>query len=124
MRPSLMERATTRRRYGRPRRLAATAAAAIVLAAGIWGWAPSATANDEATFVDVYRAAVAARKAAAKAGYEWRDTKKLLREARKLAEKGEFEEAIELASRAKRQGELGLMQAEEQEAVWRAAVVK
>lgn len=138
-----MERAKTRRRYphrhpcrhsGQHRRqhphrhrhsgrLAATVAA-LVLAAGVWGWAPPAAANDEATFVAVYNAAVAARKAAAKAGYEWRDTKKLLRQARKLAEKGKLEEAIALANRAKRQGELGLVQAEEQEAVWRAAVVK
>lgn len=118
-----MERATTRRRHRRPRQLAA-AVAALVLAAGVWGWAPPAAANDEATFVDVYNAAVAARKAAAEAGYEWRDTKKLLRQARKLAEKGEFEKAVALANRAKRQGELGLVQAEEQEAAWRAAVVK
>ena len=118
----LMERATARRRHRYPRGL--TAVAALVLAAGVWGSAPPATANDEATFVDTYNAAVAARKAAAKAGYEWRDTKKLLRQARKLAEKGEFEKAVALATRAKRQGELGLMQAEEQEAVWREAVVK
>ena len=117
-----MEHATTRRRHRHPSRLAA--AAAVVLAAGVWGWAPPAAANDEATFVDVYNAAVAARKAAAKVGYEWRDTKKLLRQARKLAEKGKFEKAVVLANRAKRQGELGLMQAEEQEAVWKAAVVK
>ena len=110
-------------RHRRPGRLAAIVAA-LVLAAGVWGWAPPAAANDEATFVAVYNAAVAARKAAAKAGYEWRDTKKLLRQARKLAEKGKLEEAIALADRAKRQGELGLMQAEEQDAVWRAAVVK
>ena len=124
-----MERATTRRRHRHPcrhwhrHRFAATVAA-LVLATGVWGWAPPAAANDEATFVDTYNAAVAARKAAAKAGYEWRDTKKLLRQARKLAEKGKLEEAIALADRAKRQGELGLMQAEEQDAVWRAAVVK
>ena len=118
-----MEHATTKRRHPHPRGLVA-AAAAVVLAVGVWGWAPPAAANDEATFVDVYNAAVAARKAAAKVGYEWRDTKKLLRQARKLAEKGRFEKAIALANRAKRQGELGLIQAEEQDAVWRAAVVK
>ena len=53
-------------------------------------------------------------KAVAEVGYEWRDTKKLLRQARKLAKKGEFEKAVALAIRAKRQGELGVMQAEEQ----------
>ena len=67
--PPLMVRATTRLRYGRPRRLAATAAA-VVLAAGAWGWAPPAPANDEATFMAAYEAAVAARKAAVEVGYE------------------------------------------------------
>ena len=119
-----MEHATARRgRHGHPRRLGATAAA-VVLATGVWGWAPPAPANDEATFIAAYEAAVAARKAAAEVGYEWRDMKTLLRQARKLAKKGKFEKAITLANRAKRQGELGVMQAEEQEAVWRAAVVK
>ena len=118
-----MERATTSRRHGHPRRLAATAAA-VVLAAGAWGWASPAPANDEATFMAAYAAAVAARKAAAELGYEWRDTKTLLRQARKLAKKGEFEKAVALANRVRRQGELGVMQAEEQEAVWRAAVVE
>ena len=119
-----MERATTKRRHRHPCGPVAAAAAAVGLAVGVWGWAPPAAANDEATFVAAYNAAVAARKAAAKVGYEWRDTKKLLRQARKLAEKGKLEKAIVLANQAKRQGELGLMQAEEQEAAWRAAVVK
>ena len=118
-----MEGATTTRGHGHPRRLAATAAA-VVLAAGAWGWAPHAPANDEATFKSAFAAAVEAWKAAAEVGYEWRDTKKMLRQARKLAKKGEFGKAVVLANRAKRQGELGVMQAEEQEAVWRAAVVE
>ena len=106
------------------RRRFALSVAATVLVVGAWGWAPYSRASDEATFKAAYVAAAAARKAVAQAGYEWRDTKKMLRQARKLAKKGEYAKAIELANRAKRQSELGLIQAEEQESAWRAAVVK
>ena len=107
----------------RRRRFAVTMAAAG-LALGTWGWAPHAWASDEATFKSAYEAAAAARKAARKAGFEWRDTKKMLRQARKLAKKGEFAKGIELANRAKRHSELGLIQAEEQASAWREAVLK
>ena len=106
------------------RRLAAAAVAAAALAVSAWGWAPPAPASDEATFKAAYEAAVTARKAAAEAGFEWRDIKKMLRQARKLGKKGEYAKAVELANQVKRQGELGLIQAREQEAAWRAAVLK
>ena len=102
------------------RRFFAAGAAAVALAAG----APHALASDEATFKAAFEAALAARRAAEDAGFEWRDTKKLLRQARSLAKKGEYARAVELAHRARRQGELGVMQAREQEAAWRAAVLK
>ena len=98
--------------------------AAAAFALGAWGWAPDARASDEATFKAAYAAAAAARKAVAKAGYEWRDTKKMLRQARKLAKKGKYETAVELANRARRHSELGLIQAEEQESAWKEAVLK
>ena len=75
-------------------------------------------------FKSAYEAAAAARKAAGKAGYEWRDTKKMLRQARKLAKKGKYAKAVELANRAQRHSELGLIQAEEQETAWKEAVLK
>ena len=95
-----------------------------MLVVGAWAWAPHSRASDEETFKAAYSAAAAARKAVAKAGYEWRDTKKFLRQARKLAKKGEYEKAVELANRAGRQSELGLIQAEEQESAWKEAVLK
>ena len=113
----------TRPAFQRRRRFAVSMAAAV-LAVGAWGWAPHGRASDEATFKAAYTAAAAARKAVGKAGYEWRDTKKMLRQARKLAKKGEYEKAVELSNRAKRQAELGLIQAEEQESSWEAAVLK
>ena len=105
---------------GRPRPLLAAVVAAAVLAA----WPPRAPAGDAETFEAAYEAARAARKAAAAVGFEWRDTKKMIRQAKKLAGKGEYAKAIELANRAKRQGDLAVKQAEEQETAWRAAVLK
>ena len=109
---------------GRCRRWTVSLLAVGVLAAGAWGFAPHALASDEATFVAAYNAAAKARKAVRKAGYEWRDLRTLLRESKKLGKKGEYDKAIELANRAKRQAELGLIQAEEQESAWEAAVLK
>ena len=106
------------------RRSVVVSLAAAALVAGAWGWSPQAWAIDEAAFKSAYETAVAARKAARKAGFEWRDTRKMLRQARKLAKKGEYAKAVELANRAGRQGELGLIQAEEQESAWKAAVLK
>ena len=118
-----MKGAATRPACRHRRRFAVTAAAAA-LALGAWGWAPHAWGSDEAAFKAAYEAAAAARKAARKAGFEWRDTRKMLRQARKLAKKGEYAKAVELAYRAQRHSELGLIQAEEQESAWREAVLK
>lgn len=102
------------------RRFLAAGAVAVTLAAG----APHARASDEATYKAAFEAALTARRAAAEAGFEWRDTRKMLRQARDLAKKGEYAKAVELANRARRQGELAVMQAREQEAAWRAAVLR
>lgn len=55
--------------------------------------------------------AEAARKKAASVKGEWRDTKKMIKEAEELLKSGEFDEAIKKANKAKRQGELGYEQA-------------
>ena len=108
---------------GRRRSLAAALAAAA-LVVGACGWSPHVWPSDAAAFKAAYEAGAAARKAARKAGFEWRDTKKMLRQAKKLAKKGEYARALELANRARRQAELGLVQAEEQNSAWRGAVLK
>ena len=119
-----MEGATTRPARRERRRCFAASVAAAALAVSTWSWAPYVLASDEATFKVAYEAAVAARKAAVEVGFEWRDTRKMLRQARKLAKKGEYAKAVKLANQARRQGELGMVQAEEQETAWRAAVLK
>lgn len=55
--------------------------------------------------------AEAARMEAAMAKGEWRDTAKIIDQATTAAAAGDYSKAIELANRARRQGELGYKQA-------------
>lgn len=66
---------------------------------------------DAASFEEAVTAAEAARKKAASVGGEWRDTGKLIKKARAAAEMGEYAKAVELATTARKQGELGYEQA-------------
>ncbi len=56
----------------------------------------------------------AARKAAAKVGFEWRDTGKMINKARRAADASHYGKATRLARKAKFQGEAGQLQAVEQ----------
>lgn len=56
-------------------------------------------------------AADAARKQADSVGGEWRDTAQLIKDAEGLAKSGQYDEAIQLANQAARQGALGYEQA-------------
>ena len=56
-------------------------------------------------------AADAARKQAAQVGGEWRDTGKMIKNAKALLEKGDFVAAAKLANKAAKQGHLGYEQA-------------
>jgi len=67
---------------------------------------PGAKAGAEQAIAD----AEAARKKAASVGGEWRDTAKMIKEAQDLVKSGEYDKAIKLANKAKRQGELGYAQ--------------
>ena len=106
------------------RHLMAAAMAAAFVAGASCATTSASEADHAETFKAAYEAGEAARKAAAALGFEWRDTKKMLRLAKKLAEKGEYGRAIKLADKAKRQGEQGVVQAREQEMAWRTAVVQ
>ena len=55
-------------------------------------------------------AAEKARQAAAEVGYEWRDTAKMIKQAKKLAAEGKSEQAAELARKAEEQGKDALAQ--------------
>lgn len=51
---------------------------------------------------------------ASKAGYEWRDSGKILKQAEEAAKAGDLDKAISLANKAKRQGDLAVLQAQQQ----------
>lgn len=53
-------------------------------------------------------------KAAVMANNVWRDSRKILNKAEKAAKSGDYETATKLALKAKRQGELAVLQAEQQ----------
>ena len=72
-----------------------------------------------ATTADAAAAAIAAAEksahAAAAVGYEWRDTGKMIDEAKKAAEEKDYSKAVKLANQAERQGELAVAQHTQQE---------
>jgi hypothetical protein len=84
----------------------------------------AASAADQASYDATFTAAEAARKGAAKLGFEWRDTKKMLAASQKRAAAGDFDAAITLAKRAEAQGIAGQAQAKEQAKRWQDFVVK
>jgi len=77
----------------------------------------SSSVKAPATEAD-YRIAVAeaniALRKAANANNIWRDSGKILKNSAKAAKSGDFEKAIELALKAKRQGDMAVDQAAEQ----------
>jgi len=75
------------------------------------GGAASASEGSSAAADQAIADAEAARKKADSVGGEWRDTAKMIKDAQDLAKAGEFDKAIQLANKAKRQGELGYAQA-------------
>lgn len=97
--------------------IAATTAMTITIAA------PVAAADADAANA-ACDAADTARKAAAKVGMEWRDTKKSIKKARKMAEDGDFEKAIKMCETAAWQGEAGIAQADMEKKNWMGRVPK
>ena len=64
------------------------------------------------------------RASAAAAGFEWRKTAELLREARQRHQAGEAQQASQLLHQARTQAELALRQAEYEAEAWRKRVVR
>jgi len=92
-----------------------TVLATLLLAFSAQAFANDAAKDDTEKAADpaaAIEAAEAAQKAASKVGFEWRDTAKLIKSAKKALEAGEKEKAIKLANSAKLQGEMGVKQAE------------
>lgn len=80
------------------------------------------TAANAADFVAAWDAAEAKRNRASAVGYEWRDTKKLLKKARKEAESGDMEKAMNLVATADEQSEDALAQQARESEAWKSRV--
>lgn len=84
------------------------AAAALTLGA----CASSGPSHNENDALSAITAAEQQKKLAAKAGFEWRDTGKLIKKAKAALKKGDYDTAVKLANKAKRQSEHALEQAQ------------
>ena len=89
--------------------------AALILAA-------SFTAFASEDFNAAWEAADAKRAEAGKAGFEWRDTGKMLKQAKEAAEGGDMEAAMKLVAKAQEQSEDALAQGEREANLWQARV--
>jgi len=81
------------------------------------GGCASGGGDSSATKGDASSAIIAAeheKKRAKAKGYEWRDTGKIIKKAKKAMKAGEFGKAVKLANKAKRQSTHALAQYEEQ----------
>jgi hypothetical protein len=86
----------------------------ILLAGGCANAGETTTASGGDDPQAAIEAAIQAQKKAASVGHEWRDTQKLIDEAKEAAKKGDSAEAIKKANKAKKQGEMAYQQSEDQ----------
>jgi len=97
----------------------ATAITAITVALASAGWA--ATASD---FDAAYRAAAQREQQAGALRNQWTPTEAALKAAQKAADMKDYDQAVVLAHQAEALANASIKQAEEQNALWRNAVVK
>ena len=74
----------------------------------------SATAANQSDYNKASASAKAAISNAKAANFEWRDSGKMLKAAAKAAKAGDYNKAVKLANKAKRQGDLAVAQAKAQ----------
>lgn len=70
--------------------------------------------EEQGEFEAMYAATKQTLKMANKAGYQWRDSGKILKKAEKAAAAGDYKKAERLANQAREQGEFALAQAKDQ----------
>jgi hypothetical protein len=95
----------------------------LLVGLAMTGSADDSSAGTE-SFEAAYQSAEKARKEAAAAGFEWRDTGKILAQSKELAEGGDYEAAIKLANRAQQESDLAVMQAQTEAESWEQRAVK
>jgi len=79
--------------------------AAIALTLTACGSSPDAASNNADQATVAITAAKTANSQAKKVNYEWRDTGKIIKKAQKAQKDGNFDMAVKLANKAKRQAE-------------------
>ena len=82
----------------------------VMVASACTAVAENVGSNAGGDFESTLKSAEDARKQAATAGGEWRDTKKIMKQAEESAKGGDTTTAMKLANKARAQGELGLQQ--------------
>ena len=97
---------------------------ALALLLVVGGPLAVAAEDQKAQYQQLYQDAEAVRQQAADAGYEWRDTEKMLEVSQHAAASGDYTVAIQLAEDAKQQGELAVQQSKEQAEVWQDFVIE
>lgn len=81
----------------------------------LMAWSAIAVSGNPAKQAEsMIRDAEQARQKAASVGGEWRDTARFIEQAKAAAKEGGYDEAMRLARKAKREGEMGYAQAMEQ----------
>ncbi len=95
--------------------------AATLLATACASQGPSEPAATAESANQAIVAAEAAAKQAQEVGYQWRDTEKLIQDAKAAAAKRDFATAQKLANAAAQQGKLALEQQQRESASYKAA---
>ncbi len=97
---------------------------AISLAFLLVSCAPVPSADPAVTFMAAWDAADAKRQEAAAVGYEWRDTKKMLKKAKAEFEAGNTEMAMKLVTQAREEAEDGIAQEMRESTAWTSRVIQ
>lgn len=85
--------------------------AGFIAGCAVPGQSKAPDGAQKAAYEQAVKDAKSAIKQAASMGHEWRDSGKFLKDAAKAADAGDYDKAIKLANKAKREGELGYKQA-------------
>lgn len=91
-----------------------TLASIIITGCAGYGSSSAKAPVTEADYIAAVNDAQTSINNAAKANNLWRDSGEILEKSAELAKAGDFEAAIKLANKAKRQGEMAATQAEDQ----------
>jgi hypothetical protein len=93
------------------------ALASVLLIAGA---APALAAGSEADFKAAYAAAEAANKEAGSLRNQWTTTAQALADAKKAADKGDFDQAVTQSKEAEALAKASIYQAENEKEAWKA----